>query len=95
MLYKLYATHNRLSRTYGTIFPYTTDEMASKYVALALKNQGRDLEEFDLLCTATFDEETGEIKPISSYIVKLDNKPETSMPNSNPNVDDRNIYVQK
>lgn len=94
MLYKLYVTHNKLSRTYGTIYPYTTDEMASKYIALSIKQAGRDLSEFDLLCSATLNEETGEIKPIPSYIVQLPDPDVRSTPISNPDSDKSDVLVK-
>lgn len=94
MQYNLYVTHNILSGTCETIFPYTTDGMAKKYIAITLKQMKRDVSEYELYHVARFDEETGEITPVPKRIVRLDFKdPEREIPNSNPNVDDRKINI--
>lgn len=94
MVYNLYSTHNKLSRMYETLFPYTTDEMASKYVALALRSQKRDVTEYELERVATYDVESGQVKEATRYFVPLSVSPDTDIPNSNPDVDDRKIYVE-
>lgn len=96
MVYNLYATHNLLSRTYETIYPYTTDEMAQKYVVKALVNVGRDVSEYELKRVATYDEETGNILPAEHYIVKLPDPASAanSTPNSNPQVDKTQVYLK-
>lgn len=95
MVYNLYSTHNKLSRIYETLYPYTTDEMASKYVALALAHSNRDVNEYELERVATYNVETGEVKEAPRYFVPLSSTAKTDIPNSNPNVDDRKIFVDK
>lgn len=98
MEYKLYALRNRLSRLYESIYPYTTDEMASKYLTLLLtqdSNRRVDLDEYEIMLIGKYDIVNGVITPLDHCIVPFDSRATTSLPNSNPSVDDRNIFVEK
>ena len=89
MIFNLYVSHNLLSRSYETIYPFTTDEMAQKYVPKSMAQVGRDPSEVELVRVATFNADTGEVERAEHYIVKLPDilSAERSTPNSNPDVD--------
>lgn len=98
MEYNLYALRNRLSRLYESLYPYTTDEMASKYLTLLLtadSRQRKDLDEYEIVLIGKYNIVSGVLTPLDHCIVPFDSKAQTSTPVSNPEVDDRKIFVEK
>lgn len=79
---------------YESLYPYTTDEMASKYLTLILTGSKKDLDEYEIMLVGKYNISTGEVQGVDHCIIQFDEKAESSTPISNPDTDDRKIYVK-